>query len=120
MTSEYFEGLEKVKNPDPLAGIMAATMRGTTWARRKTIKVLTRVTLLYILILWYSAIVENPYKSLYSLHLPEVISTILGQNDHDEQHGKCAISSNPYKSPEIRTNKTILINYKHNKKITWC
>ena len=28
--------------------------------------------------------------SSYAFHLGQVISTVLGYNDHDEQHGMCA------------------------------
>ena len=27
--------------------------------------------------------------SLYAFHLGQIISTVLGKNDHDEQHGIC-------------------------------
>ena len=41
MSSDNFKRLETVKNPNHLAGIMTATMRGTTCARTKTSKVPT-------------------------------------------------------------------------------
>ena len=44
MTSCHLSGLEQVKSPKHLFGIMAADMGGTTYATTKTSKGSTRVT----------------------------------------------------------------------------
>ncbi len=38
--------------------------------------------------------------SLYAFHLGQIISTVLGMNDHDEQHGICQIQD---EMPEMST-----------------
>jgi hypothetical protein len=35
-------------------------------------------------------LVEDLYMSLYAFHLGQIISTVLGQVDHDSQHGNAA------------------------------
>ena len=42
----------------------------------------------------------GPDRGLYAFHLPEMISTVLGYNDHGGQHGVCAKTRIRDESPE--------------------
>jgi hypothetical protein len=43
--------------------------------------------------------------SLYAFHLGQIISTVLGQVDHDSQHGNAARTQSGAKRPKLTTPK---------------
>ncbi len=43
-----------------------------------------------LLLFKHFLLVEDLYMSLYAIHLGQIISTVLGQVDHDGQHGNAA------------------------------
>ena len=55
---------------------------------------------------WLSLhVVQDLYMSLYAFHLGQIISTVLGQVDHDGQHGTLPEPQSGVKRPKLTTPK---------------
>ena len=56
-------------------------------------------------------IVQDLYMSLYAFHLGQIISTVLGQVDHDGQHGNA--SQTPIRDETSETDHTQKRRFRH-------